>query len=79
MSKKKLTGTVVSTKMNKTVSVAVEYLKSHPLYGKKMNQTKKFLAHNELEVSEGDKVTITESRPYSKMVKFEVTEILKDK
>jgi ribosomal protein S17 len=44
-----------------------------------MNQTKKFLAHNELEVSEGDKVTITESRPYSKMVKFEVTEILKDK
>jgi small subunit ribosomal protein S17 len=79
MSKKKLTGTVVSTKMNKTVSVAVEYVKSHPLYGKKMNLTKKFLAHNELEVSEGDKVTITESRPYSKMVKFEVTEILKDK
>lgn len=78
MSKKKLTGTVVSTKMNKTVSVAVEYVKSHPLYGKKMNLTKKFLAHNELEVSEGDKVTITESRPYSKMVKFEVTEILKD-
>ena len=79
MSKKKLTGTVVSTKMNKTVSGAVEYVKSHPLYGKKMNQPKKFLAHNELEVSEGDKVTITESRPYSKMVKFEVTEILKDK
>lgn len=79
MSKKKLTGTVVSTKMNKTVAVAVEYVKSHPLYGKKMNQTKKFLAHNELEVVEGDKVTITESKPYSKMVKFEVTEVLKDK
>lgn len=79
MSKKKLTGTVVSTKMNKTVSVLVEYIKFHPLYGKKYNKTKKFLAHNEHIVSEGDKVTITESRPYSKMVKFEVTEIFKEK
>ncbi|NBO17368.1 MAG: 30S ribosomal protein S17 [Proteobacteria bacterium] len=77
MSKKTLTGTVVSTKMNKTVSVAVEYLKSHPLYSKKMKQTKKFLAHNEKEVSEGDTVIITESKPYSKKVKFEVTEVLK--
>jgi small subunit ribosomal protein S17 len=77
MSKKKLTGTVVSTKMNKTVSVAIEYVKSHPLYSKKMKQTKKFLAHNEMEVLEGDKVIITESRPYSKNVKFEVTEVLK--
>ena len=77
MSKKTLTGTVVSTKMNKTVSVAVEYVKSHPLYSKKMKQTKKFLAHNEKEVSEGDKVTITESKPFSKRVRFEVTEIIK--
>jgi len=77
MSKKKLTGTVVSTKMNKTVSVEVEYIKSHPLYSKKMRQSKKFLAHNEKEVSEGDKVVITESRPYSRHVKFEVTEVLK--
>ena len=76
MSKKTLTGTVVSTKMNKTVSVAVEYVKSHPLYSKKMKQTKKFLAHNEKEVSEGDKVTITESKPFSKRVRFEVTEVI---
>lgn len=79
MSKKRLTGTVVSTKMNKTISVLVEYVKSHPLYGKKFTKSKKFLAHNELEVNEGDKVVITESRPYSKMVKFEVSEVLKDK
>lgn len=77
MSKKKLTGTVVSTKMNKTVSVAVEYVKSHPLYNKKMKQTKKFLAHNEKEVFEGDTVVITESKPFSKNVKFEVTEVIK--
>lgn len=77
MSKKKLTGTVVSTKMNKTVSVEVEHMKSHPLYSKKMRHSKKFLAHNEKEVSEGDKVVITESRPYSRHVKFEVTEVLK--
>ena len=77
MSKKTLTGTVVSTKMNKTVSVEVEYVKAHPLYSKKMKQTKKFLAHNEIEVSEGDKVVITESKPYSKRVKFVVTEVVK--
>lgn len=77
MSKKTLTGTVVSTKMNKTVSVAIEYVKSHPLYSKKMKQTKKILAHNEKDVSEGDTVTITESKPYSKRVRFEVSEVLK--
>ena len=77
MSKKIFTGTVVSTKMNKTISVAVEYVKSHPLYSKKMKQTKKFLVHNEKEVSEGDRVTIIESKPYSKNVKFEVKEIIK--
>jgi ribosomal protein S17 len=42
-----------------------------------MKQTKKFLAHNEKEVSEGDKVTITESKPFSKRVRFEVTEVIK--
>lgn len=77
MSKKKLTGTVVSTKMNKTIAVQIEYVKSHPLYSKKMKQTKKILAHNELEVNKGEKVVITESRPFSRHVRFEVTEVLK--
>ena len=78
MSKKIFTGVVTSTKMNKTVVVTIEKLKSHPLYDKKVKTSKKFLAHNELEVSEGDMVTIQESKPFSKNVKFEVKEVLKD-
>jgi small subunit ribosomal protein S17 len=78
MSKKIFTGVVTSTKMNKTVVVTVEKVKSHPLYDKKVKTSKKFLAHNELEVSEGDMVTIQESKPFSKNVKFEVKEVLKD-
>lgn len=78
MSKKMFTGVVTSTKMNKTVAVTVETVKSHPLYDKKVKTSKKFLAHNELEVSEGDMVIIQESKPFSKNVKFEVKEVLKD-
>lgn len=78
MSKKLFTGVVTSTKMNKTVVVAVETVKSHPLYDKKVKTTKKFMAHNELEVSEGGLVVIQESKPFSKNVKFVVTEVLKD-
>jgi len=78
MSKKIFTGVVTSTKMNKTVVVTIEKVKSHPLYDKKVKTSKKFLAHNELEVSEGDMVTIQESKPFSKNVKFEVKEVLKD-
>lgn len=77
MSKKLLTGVVTSTKMNKTVVVTVDAVKSHPLYDKKMKLSKKFMAHNELEVSEGDTVTIQESKPFSKNVKFEVIKVTK--
>ena len=78
MSKKIFNGVVTSNKMNKTVVVAVETVKSHPLYDKKVKSTKKFLAHNELEVSEGDMVSIQESKPFSKRVKFEVIQVLKE-
>ena len=78
MSKKLFNGVVTSTKMNKTVVVTVETVKSHPLYDKKVKSSKKFLAHNELEVSEGDIVTIQESKPFSKRVTFEVVKVLKD-
>ena len=78
MSKKIFNGVVTSTKMNKTVVVTVETVKSHSLYDKKVKTSKKFLAHNELEVSEGDMVSIQESKPYSKNVKFEVKEVLKN-
>ena len=62
MSKKIFNGVVTSTKMNKTVVVTVETVKSHSLYDKKVKTSKKFLAHNELEVSEGDMVSIVKRR-----------------
>ncbi len=78
MSKKIFTGVVTSNKMNKTVVVTVDTVKSHSLYEKKVRLTKKFMAHNELEVSEGDMVTIQESKPFSKNVKFEVVKVEKE-
>jgi len=59
-----ITGTVVSTKMDKTVVVSVDSYKSHEKYHKKYTVTKKFYAHDESNAcKEGDIVTITESRP----------------
>jgi small subunit ribosomal protein S17 len=78
MSKKIFTGVVTSNKMNKTVVVTVDTVKSHSLYDKKVKLTKKFMAHNELEVNEGDMVTIQESKPFSKNVKFEVVKVEKE-
>jgi|APCry1669188879_1035177.scaffolds.fasta_scaffold30352_5 small subunit ribosomal protein S17 len=78
MSKKTFNGVVTSTKMNKTVVVTVETVKSHSLYDKKIKSSKKFLAHNELDVSEGDVVSIRESKPFSKRVTFEVVQVLKE-
>ena len=62
-----LTGTVVSSKMNKTISVAVERLGKHPTYGKYVRRTTKLLAHDENnECREGDTVAIAECRPLSR-------------
>ena len=69
-----LSGKVVSSKMDKTVVVAVERLKMHPLYKKQYKTTAKFKAHDEKnEFKPGDLVEITESRPLSKTKKFVVT------
>jgi small subunit ribosomal protein S17 len=66
-SAKTLTGTVVSSKMNKTISVAVERLVKHPTYGKYVRRTTKLLAHDEKnECREGDTVAIAECRPLSR-------------
>jgi small subunit ribosomal protein S17 len=66
-SAKTLTGTVVSSKMNKTISVAVERLIKHPTYGKYVRRTTKLLAHDENnECREGDTVAIAECRPLSR-------------
>lgn len=64
---KTLTGTVISTKMEKTVVVTVERRWRHPLYKKIVKRSKKYLAHDEFGVKDGEKVTIQETRPISKL------------
>ena len=72
-----LTGKVVSTKMNKTIVVAVERRKSHPLYKKSYLVTTKFQAHDEKgEAKDGDLVEIIETRPISKNKHFELKKVL---
>jgi len=64
-------GTVISTKMDKTIVIAVVTEKSHAKYHKKYKVTKKFYAHDEKEsCKEGDIVTIVESRPLSKLKRW---------
>lgn len=78
MPKKTLTGKIVSTKMQKTVVVAVEVPKRHPIYKKIMKNTKKFKARDEIGVNEGDIVRIEESRPFSKEVTWKVIEVVEE-
>lgn len=62
-----LTGTVVSSKMDKTITVAVERVIKHPTYGKYVRRTTKLLAHDENnECGEGDTVDIAQCRPMSR-------------
>lgn len=64
---KTVSGTVVSNKMDKTISVLVERKVKHPLYGKFMRRSTKLMAHDETnECNEGDVVIIEASRPLSK-------------
>jgi len=70
-------GKVVSDKMDKTVVVAIETAKRHPLYKKIIKRTKKFKAHDENnECREGDKVLIMETRPLSREKRWRVVEII---
>jgi small subunit ribosomal protein S17 len=70
-------GRVVSDGMEKSVSVKVEYLVSHPLYKKRIKKSSKFIAHDEKNLCNiGDKVKIAETRPISKMKRWKVIEIL---
>ena len=64
---KTVTGTVISNKMDKTISVLVERTVKHPLYGKFVRRSTKLMAHDEAnECNEGDVVVIEASRPISK-------------
>ena len=75
--RKKRIGRVVSDKMDKTIVVAVETKVRHPLYGKTVNRTTKFKAHDENnECRIGDTVKIIETRPLSKDKCWRVVEIL---
>jgi small subunit ribosomal protein S17 len=74
---RKLTGRVVSDKMNKTVTVLVERKVKHPLYGKYVSRSKKYHAHDENnEFHEGDLVLIEESRPLAKTKNWKVVQLL---
>ena len=70
-------GTVVSDAMDKTVVVEVKTSKRHPLYGKRVNYSKKFKAHDENnEFNTGDLVEIMETRPLSATKHFRVIRLL---
>lgn len=71
------TGVVVSDKMNKTVVVAVESRRPHPLYRRVIRRTKRFKAHDEENACRmGDLVRIEETRPLSKDKRWRVVEIV---
>ena len=73
MPKKILNGIVVSDKPNKTITVLVERKYQHPVFKKVMKARKKYNAHDEdNKFKIGDKVSIRESKPFSKNKKFEV-------
>ncbi|HEY5641283.1 MAG TPA: 30S ribosomal protein S17 [Woeseiaceae bacterium] len=75
--KRTLVGRVVSNKMDKTVSVAVERLIKHPVYGKYIRRTSKVLAHDAAnECREGDRVEIAECRPISKNKSWSVVNVV---
>ena len=75
--RKTRTGVVVSDKMDKTIIVAIQTKVRHPLYGKMVNRTRKFKAHDENnECGIGDTVKIMETRPLSKDKHWRLVEII---
>ena len=78
MSKKILTGIVVSDKPNKTITVMVQRKYQHPILKKVIKVKKKYNVHDENnKFKNGDKVSIIESKPFSKNKKFQVLESTK--
>ena len=69
-------GVVASDKMEKTVVVRVDRLIKHPKYRRYVRRTSKFMAHNDLEATTGDKVRIVETRPLSARKRWRVVEIV---
>lgn len=77
MATKEKMGTVVSTKMEKTIVLMVEEKYAHAIYGKILKKTRRFMAHDEQnECLLGDKVIISETRPLSRKKRWVVKQIL---
>jgi small subunit ribosomal protein S17 len=75
--RKERIGKVVSNKMQKTITVAVDRKVKHPIYGKFVNRTTKFKAHDEQNTAGiGDTVRIAETRPLSKDKRWRLVEIV---
>ena len=75
--RKERVGFVVSNKMDKTVTVAVERKTQHPLYKRVVTKTKKFKAHDEKnDCNDGDTVRIMETRPLSKTKRWRLVDII---
>lgn len=70
--KRQFTGVVTSNKMDKTVKVTVTRTTKHPKYKKTLIRARHFMAHTDSPLNVGDQVTVQESRPYSKNVKWVV-------
>lgn len=75
--RKERQGVVFSNKMDKTITVAIKWKEKHPIYGKFVNKTKKYHAHDEKnECTIGDTVKIMETRPLSKLKRRRLVEII---
>ena len=75
--RKELVGVVVSNKMEKSIVIAVKRKEKHPIYGKFLNKTSKFSAHDEKnDCNVGDTVKIMETRPLSKNKRWRLVEIV---
>ena len=72
-----LTGVVTSDKRDKTITVEITSRETHPIYKKQYSKTRKYTAHDEKnEAHEGDRVTIAESKPYSKTKTWTLVKIV---
>lgn len=76
---KTLVGIVRSNKMTKTAVVETTRFWEHPIYHKRVKRTKRYLAHDELGVAVGDHVTMGEGRPLSKLKRWKIIEVIKNK
>ena len=75
--RKERNGIVISNKMDKTITVATQFKEKHPIYGKFVQKTKKYHAHDENnEANVGDTVHIMETRPLSKTKRWRLVNVI---